>query len=126
MAFVLRSNTSWMNGFYGLPSGKVEKGESFSLAAAREALEEIGIKIKPAKLKFVHVAQRKEGGKASDWVDIFFEAVEYEGEVVNAEPDVHSEVVWFDPANLPEKIIPSLKFAVEQIEAGKMYSEFGW
>ena len=28
IAFVLRTNTGWMNGYYGLPSGKVEKVES--------------------------------------------------------------------------------------------------
>lgn len=25
VAFVLRSNTDWMEGYYGLPAGKVEK-----------------------------------------------------------------------------------------------------
>lgn len=37
IAFVLREHTKWMNGYYGLPSGKVEKNEAFSAAAIREA-----------------------------------------------------------------------------------------
>lgn len=37
IAFVLRENTHWMNGYYGLPSGKVEADERVLVAAAREA-----------------------------------------------------------------------------------------
>lgn len=64
VAFVLRTNTSWMNNHYGLPSGKVEHDESFEEAAIREAREEIGIKIKRADLRHILTMQRKESGKA--------------------------------------------------------------
>jgi 8-oxo-dGTP diphosphatase len=127
IAFVLRNKTSWMNGYYGLPSGKVEKDENFSQAAVREALEEVGVRIKLSDLKFVHLLQRFEPpGPNSLWVDAIFEADKYEGEPYNAEPEVHSELAWLDPKNLPENVIPSVKFLIEQIEAGNTYSEFGW
>lgn len=47
IAFVLRKNIDWMNGYYGLPSGKTEKNESFIAGAIREAKEEIGIDVQP-------------------------------------------------------------------------------
>lgn len=123
LAFVLRKNTKWMNGYYGLPSGKTEKDESFSAGAMREVLEEVGITVKPKDLTFAHIMHRSEDG---DWVDVFFEVTDYEGEVYNAEPHMHEEVAWLDPNNLPDTVIPSLKYALEQIAAGKMYSEYGW
>lgn len=121
IAFVKRSNTAWMDGWYGLPSGKVEKGESFTEAAVRELLEEIGIKVSESDLKVCHVVHRRQ---ETFWVDVYFEVINYDGEAYNAEPDVHSELAWFDPDDLPEKVIPSVRFALEQIKAGKIYSEY--
>lgn len=127
VAFVLRENTKWMNGHYGLPSGKVEKNEPYLLAAVREALEEVGAKINPKHLKHVLTVHRYEPSSfASDWVDTFFEASEWEGEPYNAEPHMHSKLDWLDPKNLPKNVIPSVKFALEQIEAGNSYAEYGW
>ena len=123
IAFVLRTNTGWMNNYYGLPSGKVEIGENFSSAVIREGLEEIGVKIKLEDLKFVHLMHRRE---ETDWVDAYFEAGKYEGEAYNAEPDIHSELAWFDPNNLPDNVVTSVKQAIERIEAGSFYSEYGW
>lgn len=58
IAFVMRSNTSWMNGFYGLPSGKVEQNESFLHAAIREAKEEIGVEVKVNDLEHAITVHR--------------------------------------------------------------------
>lgn len=123
IAFVLRSNTSWNNGHYGLPSGKVENDESYTQAAIREAKEEAGITIDPKDLKFVHVMHRNEG---SDWVDVFFEVAIWKGEPHNAEPHMHSSLEWLDNKNLPKNVIPSVVFALEQISQGEVFSEYGW
>lgn len=125
IAFVLRQNTGWMNGFYGLPSGKVEPDESYSSAAIREVKEEVGIDVSLNNLQFVHVMHRHENDGA-DWVDVFFEATKYNGEVVNAEPHMHAEVAWFDPHNLPKNIIPPVRAAIGYIEDGITYGEYGW
>ncbi len=126
IAFVLRSNTKWMNGYYGLPSGKVEQNEAYSQAAVREAREEIGIAVKLSALRHVLTMHRQEGDEAMTWVDVFFEADEWQGEPCNAEPHVHSELSWFDLNNLPENVIPSVRFALERIAAGEHYCEYGW
>jgi 8-oxo-dGTP diphosphatase len=128
IAFVLRTNTSWMNGHYGLPAGKVEKGETFTAAVIREAKEEVGIGIKPEDIKPLLTLQRFEPGglDTSSWVDICFEATKWSGQPYNAEPTVHGEFVWLDPSNLPDNMVPSVKFILEQIEAGNTYAEYGW
>ncbi|QQS18886.1 NUDIX domain-containing protein [Candidatus Saccharibacteria bacterium] len=50
--FVRRAHTDWMNGYYGLPSGKVEPGEGFFAAAIREAKEEVGVTVLPKDTMF--------------------------------------------------------------------------
>lgn len=126
IAMVLRSNTAWMDGYYGLPGGKVEPGESFTQAAVREAEEEAGVTIKPEDLKPVLVNHRKTEDATEAWIDVFFEAEIWEGEVINAEPDRHKTIEWFSPDDLPTNTIPVLHFALEQIKAGKTYCEYGW
>lgn len=124
IAFVLRSNTSWMNDYYGLVSGKVEKGESYLQAAVREGKEEAGVVIDQKDLSHVLTMHRLEG-EDNHWVDVFFEPSKYEGEPYNAEPHMHSALAWLDPKNLPENVIPSVRFAIEQIEKGNVYCEYG-
>jgi len=127
IAFVLRANTGWMNDHYGLPAGKTEKGESFMAGAIREAKEEIGITITPQDLKpllIMHRGAPTEGDMT--WVDAFFEAKKWLGEPYNAEPNVHSELAWLDPANLPPNIVPNVRFALDQIALGNHYCEYNW
>ncbi len=126
LAFVLRKNTGWMDGFYGLPAGKVEKEERYTLAAVREAEEESGVKIKEKDLKFVHVGHRRADDDTHSWVDVVFEATKWEGEPHNAEPHVHESLDWLDLDNLPENIIPNVRHILNEIKAGKAYSEYGW
>lgn len=120
VAFLLRQNTRWMNGYYGAPGGKIEKGESFIESAIREAKEEVNILIKPENLRFVHVLHLN---IPDEWMHIVFEVVDYEGEPSNAEPSVHGELAWLDPLNLPENVLPSNKAIFEQVRKGNFYSE---
>lgn len=48
-----RLATSAFNGMWGFPGGGIEAGESASVAAARELLEEAGIKVHPTELRYI-------------------------------------------------------------------------
>lgn len=128
IAFLLRENTSWMNGKYGLPAGKVEPGESATAAAIREAQEELGVTIEPSNLKHRLSVYRTSSihGEDRPWVDTIFEATSWKGELHNAEPHKHSELAWFNPDKLPENLTPYVEFFLEQIAAGNHYAEHGW
>jgi ADP-ribose pyrophosphatase YjhB (NUDIX family) len=123
IALILREHTSWMNDHYSLPAGKVEKKESYTQAAIREAKEEAGIDVATKDLKYIHTMHRNEG---LEWVDVFFEVTNWQGQPHNAEPHKHGELAWFSLNDLPKNTIPSLKVALEAIQRGELYSEYGF
>lgn len=127
VAFVKRSHTGWMDGYYGLPSGKAEEEEAASACAVREAKEEIGVDIDPNALKPVLVIHRlNKGDHAPEWIDIFFEVERWEGTATNVETDKHSELAWLDLNNLPNDVIPPVKAGLEALLEGKSYLEYSW
>ena len=132
LAFVLRKNTGFYDGYWGLPAGKLEYHETFRTGAVREALEEAGVKIKEDDLEFAHVAYRHsldEGGVKNNfmhWVDIYFEAESWEGEPYNAEAEKAEKLEWLDFNNLPDNILPAQLDALKAIHRGEKYSENGW
>lgn len=129
VAMVLRKNTGWMDDHYGLPAGKVEWQEQYTVGAVREAKEEAGVDILPTDLRFAHVAHRhSDDGEElfMEWVDIYFEVEKWSGEPHNAEPEKSDGLEWLDLSSLPENIVPSQRAALQHIANGVTYSEFGW
>ena len=123
-AFVLRSNTGWRDGFYALPSGKVEKSESFTQAAIREAKEEVGVTIKAKDLHAVLTCHRMEDG--NDWVDTLFVVDTWQGELVNNEPHMHSELTWFALDAMPVNVTPNQRITILAYLRGEHFYELGW
>lgn len=124
VAFVKRKNTNYMDGHYGLPAGKVEWGERYTHGAVREAHEEVGVTIDPKDVRFAHVCHRHDDN--SDWIDILFEVSQWQGEVVNAEPEKCEEIAWLDMNNLPDNMVPAVRYCLEAIARGEQFSEYGW
>ena len=128
IAMLRRQNTGWMDGFLGLPAGKVEYGETFTQATVREAKEEAGVDIAERNLQHRHTTHRHgiEGKGFMDWVDVYFEAVEWSGDPYNAEEEKASELVWVNIDKMARSIVPSQLDALQKIHEGALYSEFGW
>ncbi len=132
IAFVLRSNTSWMNGFYSLPAGKTEVAETFIAGAIREASEEVGVTVAAEDMTHVLTVHRyssaasEKDGEFMEWIDVYFEVHKYAGDIYNAEPHMHSEVAWLDPNNLPDNVIPAVLASIKALEEGKRFFEYGY
>jgi 8-oxo-dGTP diphosphatase len=120
---IRRANTGYLDGFYSLPSGHIDGNEPAVQAAAREAKEEVGVDISIEDLQFVHVIHRVAEEKDHERVDFFFEASKWQGEPTNCEPEKCDDLQWFSLENLPEKISPVVKQALEMIQAGGYYSD---
>lgn len=125
LLFVKRQNTGYMDGMHSLPAGRVEPGESYTVAAAREAFEEVGLQVSPDDIAFLYM-QHRYAEDGSLWTDVFFDAGDWHGKPVNGEPDKHSDIGWIDSRDLPDEVMPYQKYALERIAEGKLYGEWGW
>jgi GrpB-like predicted nucleotidyltransferase (UPF0157 family)/8-oxo-dGTP pyrophosphatase MutT (NUDIX family) len=121
--FGRRQNTGYADGLLHLPSGHLEAGETAASAAAREALEELGITIDPAGLRLVHVMHRAPD-TGPDRVGFFFLAERWTGDVRNNEPFLCSELVWAEPAALPTDVVAYPAAAIRATLLGEPYSEY--
>jgi len=61
-----RIGTGWMDGSFSIPAGALESGETIRMAAVREAHEEVGVRINPHDLVYVHTLHSLTAG--NDWV----------------------------------------------------------
>ena len=120
---LLRANTGWKDGFYSVPAGHVENGQSVLTSAIREAKEETGVDIKSSDLEVVHVMHRKADDER---VDFFLTVRKWHGQITNNEPHKCDDLSWFSINSLPENIIPYVEEAIINSERGIVYSEFGW
>jgi 8-oxo-dGTP diphosphatase len=120
-----RYNTGYKDGEYGLPSGHVERGETFTQAIIREVKEEIGIILKIDDVKVVHIMHRK-SEDTSEWVSAFCLAHKWENKVQNMEPNKCDDLSWFSINNLPNNTIDYIKLVLKQIKDKKFYSEYNW
>lgn len=118
-----RENTGHRDGEYSLVAGHIEPGESASEAIVREAKEEAGIEVERSSLEPSHVIHRDSGERV--YIDLFFAARRWEGEITNREPDKCAELSWFDRSALPESTVPYVEQAIDEM-SDSAFSEFGW
>ena len=122
---VLREKTGRNDNLYGLVGGLVKSGESVLHGALREIREEVGVEVKPEDMQLVHCISSRED-YSGEVVGLYFLVKQWVGEPFNKKSDKHSEVTWFSLNELPKNIIVRNKQALEMMQKGIPYSEYGW
>jgi ADP-ribose pyrophosphatase YjhB (NUDIX family) len=118
-----RFNTGYEDGNYSVVAGHVEAGETVTTAAVREAGEEVGVRLAPGDLRVVHVMHRK---AEDERVDFFLAVRRWAGEITNGEPHKCDDLSWHPLNSLPPNVIPYVRRALANYQAGVVFSEFGW
>jgi 8-oxo-dGTP pyrophosphatase MutT (NUDIX family) len=121
----LRENTGYADGQWNFPSGKVEEGESAVAALLREAREEVGLMLDAADVRHVvTVHQRNPEGGAR--VGLFFRAVRWAGEPVNAEPHKCGGIAWYPLDAAPPNTFVYTSAGLDAFRAGESFVLSGW
>ncbi len=120
---IRRFNTGYADGQYSVPAGHLDGDETVVAAAAREAQEEIGVRIETDDIQFSSVMHRRDGDER---VDFFVNIRKWTGEPSNAEPDKCDEIRWADVDDLPDNTIPYIRRALNNHQQAISFDEFGW
>src|SRR5690349_8952817 len=116
-----RFNTGYADGQYSVPAGHLDGGETVMSAAAREAAEEVGVKIDLDAMEFSSVMHRIE---EEERVDFFVRVQRWQGEPFNAEPEKCDDLCWVDIDQLPANVVPYVRQALANHFAGVSFDEF--
>jgi 8-oxo-dGTP diphosphatase len=116
-----RFNTGYADGQYSVPAGHLDGGETVMAAAAREAEEEVGIKIGADDMGFSTVMHRME---EDERVDFFIHVYQWDGEPFNAEPNKCDDLCWMNVNQLPANIVPYVRQALGNHLAKIPFDEF--
>jgi 8-oxo-dGTP pyrophosphatase MutT (NUDIX family) len=101
----------------------LDGNETVIAAAAREAQEEVGVRIEPEHIHYSSVMHRREGDER---MDFFVHVQRWDGEIINAEPHKCDEIRWVKMDVLPENTIPYIRRALKNHQEGIKFDEFGW
>ena len=108
-------------GTWTMPGGKLDFGETPQEGLCREALEETSLKINPAKLKLISVAN--DLAPDAQFITLGFLCEDFEGVPQVMEPDEITEWQWFDLNNLPSPLFPPSRKVLTNWQTGKIYSD---
>lgn len=92
----------------------------------REAQEEAGLIIEPDDVELVHVVHHVDSPTARARIALVFQAHAWSGTPQLLEPDRCVAWQWFSTQDLPAKVVPYTRQAIEGIVAGRSYSQTGW
>lgn len=104
-------------------TGGLELGETPTASAVREVGEELGIELDPQELRPASTMFRR---SEEPRVDIFFATSAWVGTPEIRELHKCTELVWTDPAQLPDDALDFLGQAWADVRDGRSLREYGF
>ena len=118
-----RFNTGYADGLYSVPAGHLDGGETVLTAGAREAQEEVGVRIEAEDMTITTVMHRIEDDER---VDFFVHVQKWDGEPFNAEPEKCDDLRWVNIDQLPENTVEYVRRSIANHLNGVRFDEYGW
>lgn len=116
-----RANTSYAEGWWSLPGGHVESGESITAAVQRELFEELNIETSRESCSFCLTLIRKPQ-QVKRYVNFFYVIQHWSGEPVISDNKA-SKLSFYSRTDLPDCTLPYIKEALHLIDKGVPFHE---
>jgi len=121
-----RCNREWCNGQFDVIASHLHGNEDIYSAVVKAAKDEVNIDIDKNDLEIVQVMHRKWSG--GEYIDYFFKAEKYSGEIKNNEPEICEFLEWkkfeYPIDNLEEYINVAIKYYINNPE--NKFTIYGW
>ncbi|HET6471093.1 MAG TPA: NUDIX domain-containing protein [Pseudomonadales bacterium] len=116
-----RARTGYLDGWYALPGGHLERGESVVACAIRECAEEAGVVLDAARIEPVAALPYRSDGQQG--VDFIMACRDFVGEPRLAEPERFDAIGFHATAALPERTVPYVARVLEMQRRGEWFGE---
>ena len=117
-----RANTGYRDGYYDMPAGHLEKGETLRQSAIRELKEETGLSALEDDLEFVELLHRVSTDERV-YLDVFFQVKQWIGVADIMEPSKCDDLKWFSLEELPQNIVPHQLQVMQDRAEPRFYRE---
>ena len=124
----LRQNTGYADGLWNLPSGKLEFGEDARTGVIREAREEVGIRLRPERVRLAATVHHLASPTHARLGLVFaanFAPAEH-GEPANTEPHKCGGIDWFPATALPSNMSHYSADCIQAYLDGAPFRLSGW
>lgn len=111
-----RRKNAFKAGLYGLPGGRVDRGENLTDGARRELEEETGVFAQ--NLEYLSVVKEWQADNDSDFVHFVFLCKKWSREIQVLEPNKCEGWHWFSLNDLPKDILDGHLAAIESLNDG--------
>lgn len=117
-----RAQTGYLDGWYALPGGHLQRGEGIVDCAVRELREETGVRVEPTQLQPAAVLPYRSADQQG--IDFIMLSRVWDGEPHLAEPDRFDDFGWWPVDALPAHTVPYIAPALALLGRGGWFLEF--
>ncbi|MDH5532943.1 MAG: NUDIX domain-containing protein [Candidatus Pacebacteria bacterium] len=110
-----KRKNGYKEGQYGLPGGRLDRGERVEEGAKRELEEETGLDAN--KLEYLAVVKEWQEDNGYDFVHFVFICKDWKGDLQLLEPEKCEKWKWFDLDKLPDNILPGHLAGIETLKS---------